>query len=83
MEPWRAKLDESDSGAAWDLFIEQYRRLIFAAIKQLARDHDDILDVFARVCEALRAKHCVRTTLRACGSTRNPTDNALASPPGW
>ena len=60
MEPWRAKLDESDSGAAWDLFIEQYRRLIFAAIKQLARDHDDILDVFARVCEALRADDLAR-----------------------
>ena len=60
MEPWRAKLDESDSVAAWDLFIEQYRRLIFATIKQLARDHDDILDVFTRVCEALRADNLAR-----------------------
>jgi len=60
MEPWRAKLDEGDSVAAWDLFIEQYRRLIFATIKQLARDHDDILDVFARVCEALRADDLAR-----------------------
>ena len=60
MEPWRAKLDESDSVAAWDLFIEQYRRLIFATIKQLARDHDDILDVFTRVCEALRADDLAR-----------------------
>jgi RNA polymerase sigma factor (sigma-70 family) len=40
--------------AAWDLFIEQYRRLIFATIKHVAHDHDDILDVFTRVCEALR-----------------------------
>jgi RNA polymerase sigma factor (sigma-70 family) len=54
MEPWRAKLDEGDSVAAWDLFIEQYRRLIFATIKQVAHDHDDILDVFTCVCEALR-----------------------------
>jgi len=54
MEPWRAKLDEGESVAAWDLFIEQYRRLIFATIKQLAHDHDDILDVFTSVCEALR-----------------------------
>lgn len=60
MEPWRAKLDESDSVAAWDLFIEQYRRLIFATIKQLARDRDDILDVFTRVCEALRADDLAR-----------------------
>lgn len=60
MEPWRAKLDESNSVAAWDLFIEHYRRLIFATIKQLARDEDDILDVFARVCEALRADDLAR-----------------------
>jgi RNA polymerase sigma factor (sigma-70 family) len=60
MEPWRAKLAEIDSEAAWDLFIEQYRRLIFATIKQLARDHDDILDVFTRVCEALRADDLAR-----------------------
>jgi RNA polymerase sigma factor (sigma-70 family) len=60
MDPWRARLDEGDSVAAWDIFIEQYRRLIFATIKQLARDHDDILDVFARVCEALRADDLAR-----------------------
>lgn len=60
MELWRAKLDESDSVAAWDLFIEQHRRLILATIKQLARDHDDMLDVFARVCEALRADDLAR-----------------------
>jgi RNA polymerase sigma factor (sigma-70 family) len=60
MEAWRAKLDESDSQAAWDLFIERYKDLIFAAIRQLARDHDDVLDVFARVCEALRADDLAR-----------------------
>jgi RNA polymerase sigma factor (sigma-70 family) len=60
MEPWRAKLDECDSQAAWDLFIERYKGLIFAAIRQLARDHDDVLDVFARVCEALRADDLAR-----------------------
>ena len=60
MEPWRARLNESDSVAAWDLFIEHYRRLIFATIKVLARDHDDMLDVFARVCETLRADDLAR-----------------------
>lgn len=60
MEPWRAKLDERDSVAAWDLFIEHYRKLIFATIKHLAHDHDDVLDVFARVCEALRANDLAR-----------------------
>ena len=60
MEPWRAKLDESDSVAAWDLFIEQYRKLIFATIRHVVRDHDEVLDVFARVCEALRAADLAR-----------------------
>jgi RNA polymerase sigma factor (sigma-70 family) len=76
MEPWRAKLDESDSVAAWDLFISHYRRLIFATIKQIAHDHDDVLDVFARVCEALRANDLARLRQyteaggrRACFST--------------
>lgn len=39
---------------AWDRFLDRYRRLIFAAIRHYARDHDDVMDVFARVCEALR-----------------------------
>jgi len=60
MEPWRAKLDESDSQAAWDLFIERYKGLIFATIRHLTRDHDDVLDVFACVCEALRADDLAR-----------------------
>ena len=60
MEPWRAKLEESDAAAAWDLFIERYQRLIFATIRHIARDRDDVLDVFARVCEALRADDLAR-----------------------
>jgi RNA polymerase sigma factor (sigma-70 family) len=60
MDPWRAKLEESDAVAAWDLFIEQYRRLILATIRQLAREHDDVLDVFACVCEALHANDLAR-----------------------
>jgi RNA polymerase sigma factor (sigma-70 family) len=60
MDPWRAKLEESDAVAAWDLFIEQYRRLILATIRQLARDHDDVLDVFACACEALHANDLAR-----------------------
>jgi len=53
-EPWLVKLLSDDSEAAWDLFIERYRRLIFATIRRLADDHDDVMDIFARVCEALR-----------------------------
>lgn len=54
MEDWTAALDRDDAEAAWDFFISRYRRLIFAAIRHYARDYDDVMDVFARVCEALR-----------------------------
>lgn len=40
--------------AAWDLFLDRYRRLIFATIRHYAQDYDDVMDVFARVCEGLR-----------------------------
>ena len=54
MEDWTAALDRDDAEAAWDFFISRYRRLIFAAIRHYAQDYDDVMDVFARVCEALR-----------------------------
>ena len=54
MEDWRDRLDQGTPDGAWDLFIQRYRRLIFAAIRHYARDYDDVMDIFARVCEALR-----------------------------
>jgi DNA-directed RNA polymerase specialized sigma24 family protein len=54
MEDWSAALDRGETAAAWDLFIARYRRLIFAAVRRYAQDYDDVMDVFARVCEALR-----------------------------
>jgi RNA polymerase sigma factor (sigma-70 family) len=48
------ELQRGTSDAAWDLFLDRYRRLIFAAIRHYAQDYDDVMDVFARVCEALR-----------------------------
>jgi len=53
-EPWIAPLDAGDPETAWDLFIERYRRLVFSAIRHYARDYDDVMDVFAHVCTALR-----------------------------
>lgn len=41
--------------AAWDIFIGRYRRLIFAGIRHYAQDYDDVMEVFAHVCEALRS----------------------------
>jgi RNA polymerase sigma factor (sigma-70 family) len=54
MEDWSAALAKGDVAAAWDRFLSRYRRLIFAAIRHYVQDYDDVMDVFARVCEALR-----------------------------
>lgn len=54
VEDWVACLKEGRPDPAWDLFLARYRRLIFAAIRHYAQDYDDVMDVFARVCEALR-----------------------------
>ncbi|OLC87541.1 MAG: hypothetical protein AUG85_11140 [Gemmatimonadetes bacterium 13_1_20CM_4_66_11] len=55
MDDWVAELQRDRFDAAWDLFLDRYRRLIFAAIRHYAQDYDDVMDVFARACEALRA----------------------------
>ena len=55
MEDWVAELERGRFDAAWDLFLDRYRRLIFAAIRHYAQDYDDVMDVFARACKALRA----------------------------
>lgn len=53
-DSWPRELQEGRPDVAWDLFLDRYRRLIFAAIRHYATDYDDVMDVFARVCEALR-----------------------------
>jgi RNA polymerase sigma factor (sigma-70 family) len=55
MEDWVAELLGDRPEAAWDRFLTRYRRLIFSTIRHYAQDYDDVMDVFARVCEALRA----------------------------
>ena len=54
MDDWMTELRRGNSDAAWDLLLDRYRRLIFAAIRHYAQDYDDVMDVFAHVCEALR-----------------------------
>jgi len=54
VEDWVAELQRGRFDVAWDLFLDRYRRLIFAAIRHYAQDYDDVMDVFARACEALR-----------------------------
>lgn len=69
-EPWIAPLEAGDPEAAWDLFIERYRRLIFGAIRHYTDEADDVMDVFARVCEALRENDFAR--LRRCAAHLDP-----------
>lgn len=54
MDDWMAELRAGRSDAAWDLFVARYRRLLIAAIRHYLREPDDVMDVFAWVCEALR-----------------------------
>jgi len=70
VEPWIVPLAAGDPEAAWDLFIERYRRLIFGAIRRYTGEPDDVMDVFARVCEALREDDFNR--LRRCAARVDP-----------
>jgi hypothetical protein len=67
------ELRRGSSEAAWDLFLAQYRRVIFAAIYHYARDPDDAMDVFAWVTEALRS---TTFTVSAVTPTSPPTARA-------
>ena len=53
MDEWVSDLQGGRFDRAWDLFIGQYRRVLFAAIRHYLSDHDDVMDAFASVCEAL------------------------------
>jgi len=53
-------LEAGDSSGAWDLFHERYRRLILATIRRLVPDHDDVMDLFATVCQELSADDFAR-----------------------
>jgi RNA polymerase sigma factor (sigma-70 family) len=70
VESWIGPLEAGDPEAAWDLFVERYRRLIFGAIRRYTGEPDDVMDVFARVCEALREKDFAR--LRRCAARVDP-----------
>lgn len=60
MESWMVKLSQGHSNVAWDLFVGRYRRLIFGTIRHFATDYDDVMDIFASVCEALRENDLAR-----------------------
>jgi len=54
MDRWLKALREGRNDAAWNWFLERYRKLVFSAIRHYVQDYDDVMDVFAQVCEALR-----------------------------
>ena len=65
MEDWLAPLQQGHPDDAWDRFLTRYRRLIFATIRHYTRDYDDGMDLFAHVCEKLRADGMRRVRVRA------------------
>ena len=70
MEDWMADLQSGRIDAAWERFVDRHRKTIFAAIRRYAKDHDDVMDVFAHVCDALRAND-----LRRLRSWMDPPDH--------
>jgi RNA polymerase sigma factor (sigma-70 family) len=70
VESWISPLEAGDPEAAWGRFIERYRRLIFSSIRHYTTDPDEVMEVFARVCEAFRENDFAR--LRRCGAQADP-----------
>lgn len=66
MERWLIELEADGPERAWDVFLDRYRRLLFATIRHYVRDADDVMDAFTWVCEGLRADGFRR--LRSYGS---------------
>jgi RNA polymerase sigma factor (sigma-70 family) len=64
-EPWVSALNHGHIDAAWDAFMGRYRRVVFAAIRHYAQDYDDVMEIFAYVCEALRDDDCRRLRVYA------------------
>lgn len=70
MEAWVEELRAGRGDAVWDRFIDDHRRLIFSAIRHYLKDPDDVMDVFAQVCAALRENDFAR--LRRFADAREP-----------
>lgn len=59
-DPCLDKLRRGDADGAWSEFVDRYRRLIFAAIRHYTTDPDEVMDLFAHICERLRADNMAR-----------------------
>jgi RNA polymerase sigma factor (sigma-70 family) len=60
MELWRAQLERGDCDAAWDLFIDRYRRLVLVTVRRTVDDDESVMDAFADVCGRLAADGLAR-----------------------
>ena len=70
MEAWVEELQAGRGEAVWDRFIDDHRRLIFSAIRHYLKDPDDVMDVFAQVCAALRDNDFARLRRFAAADPR-------------
>lgn len=59
-EPTLVKLRAGDLDGAWSTFVDRYRRLIFAQIRRSTTEPDDVMDIFAHVCERLHENELAR-----------------------
>jgi DNA-directed RNA polymerase specialized sigma24 family protein len=73
MEDWLSALNAGQSQEAWDLFIARYRALIVATIRRTIRDRDDLMDLFAIVCQALSANDFARLRRYSTASPQRAT----------
>jgi RNA polymerase sigma factor (sigma-70 family) len=55
VDDWLTELEGDRPEAAWDAFLERYRGLLLASVRQYVEDHDDVMDAFTAACEGLRA----------------------------
>lgn len=59
-EPWADALASGRFVAAWDVFLTSHHGLLMSTIRHHALDHDDVMDMYAFVCERLAADECAR-----------------------
>jgi RNA polymerase sigma factor (sigma-70 family) len=59
-EPTLDRLRAGDLDGAWSTFVDRYRRLIFAQIRRATTEPDDVMDIFAHVCDRLRENDLAR-----------------------
>jgi RNA polymerase sigma factor (sigma-70 family) len=59
-DPCLDRLQAGDPEGAWNLFLDRYRRLIFAVIRRYTVEPDEVMDAFAAICDQLHADDLAR-----------------------